>query len=273
MDLVELVKEVLNFKGFVIEYEGVPLRARKGDTDYTIVLIREPSEREFVEHMETDGKLLVISLDSSREKIGDEFWERKTFEKMLGRALLSKALGREKHGGTIIESFEGAFVEYKEPVASAKDGGIFEKEMEEAFSSSQELRPFYAYYFDVDDREEPESGILLVSAIDGRVYRAADRLVCDTGALSSLQRMEPIIGGGDAVEAAIDFLVGEHTREENVVKEEGTVTLMEKRVIVIERDKIGIKPFGMLYIPFLKLENPEGVKTEDMSGIISQKNY
>ncbi len=272
MELLQLIKEVLDFNGFVIEYEGVPLLAKKGGNEYTIVIIKGPEERKLVEHMEAEGKLLVISLDDSVEKIGDEFWDREMLERMVGRALLSRAGDGEKPRGTIIDSFESAFTEHKEPVASA---GIesFEHEIEDAFSSSKELHPFYTYYFDVKDSDYPESGIILVSAIDKKVFRAVDRITCDTGVLSSVPKMEPKIGERAALDAVIDLLVTEHTKEEDVVKEEGTVTVMEKRVTTIDREKIDTKLLGMLYIPFLKIESSEGTRIEDLSGIIRQKNY
>lgn len=272
MDLLQLIKEVLDFNGFVIEYDGVPLMANKGGDKYTIVVIRDAREREFVEHMETERKLFVISLDDSVRDIGDIFWDRKMLETMIGRALLSRAVNGEKPGGTIIDSFESAFIEYKEPVASVRIES-HEEDIEDAFSSSQELHPFYTYYFDVKDSNYPDSGILLVSALDKKAFRAVDRLRCDASALSSVPRIEPKISESDARNAATDFLVGEHTKEEDVVKEEGTVTVMEKRVTSIDPNKIDVKLLGMLYVPFLNIENPEGTRIKDISGITRQKNY
>ncbi len=272
MDLADLIKDVLNFHGFVVESDSMPIKARKGEEKYTVVLVKEAGEREIVEHMETEEKLLVISLTDSVKPIGDEFWDRKTFESMVGKAAINRAMGGEdRPRGSIIGSFEDAFVEHREPVASRKDIETFEGMIKDAFSSVQELHPYYTYHFDIDDTEHPDSGILLVGALEGDVFRALKGIKCDTGALSSVPRIEPRIADTESLDLAVEFLMKEHAREEDVVKEEGTVTVVEKRIVGIGRDKVHLRFLGITYVPILMVEGAEGMVKLDMSGILDEK--
>ncbi len=272
MDFVELIKEVLNFHGFVVESDTLPIKARKGGEQYTVMLVENPQERAMVEHMETEGKLLVISLSDSVKPIGDEFWDRGIFEGMVGRTILSRMVGGEESSrGTIIGSFEDAFVEHREPVAARRDIDDFRDVLQDAFSSIQELHPYYTYHFDIDDPECPDSGILLVSALEGDVFRALRGIKCDAGTLSSLPRIEPKITEAESLGLAVDFIIEEHTREEDIVKEEGTVTVVEKKIVGIDRDEVSVRFLGIIYVPILRIEGAEGVLEVDMSGILKEK--
>jgi hypothetical protein len=266
MELSALIADALENEGFSVDRESFPMKARIGDEEYSIAIVKNQEEMEMLKHMEVSGKLLVISLEKDMEPFGDRFIDRDSLEKMVGSALISRLLGEKITKSDIISSFEDAFVENTEPVASVNPEIDVDSLSEDAFKTATELRPFYCYEFSVDDGENSEMGILLIDAVEGKVFRAKERMNPDMGEIT-IQRIEPAIGEDESMENAMDFLIKEHTREEEVVKEEGAVTVMEKKLIGIGKEDVHLKYLGMLYIPFLRIEGAEGIKAVDMSGI------
>ncbi|GEM_PF-2858724 len=266
-ELVNIIADALETEGFIVSRDSLPMKVRKGDEEYTLIIISKRDEIGALSQMEFEGKVMVVSLLKDVEKVGDVFIGRESLESMVGRAVISRLTGERASRGGIISSFEDAFAEEKEPVASRKRYPEKEELAKDAFSVSEELLPFYAYYFSVDDEKNPENGIILVNAVDGSVSKAVNSFNPDTGELSSLQRIEPSISEEDSYEKAVKELVKEHTREIEVKKEEGAVTLMEKKVLGIEEEDVELRYLGILYIPFMKVEAPEGTSYIDLSGI------
>ena len=267
MDLTSLIADVLEYQGFVVDRESIPMKARKGEEEYSVIIIRNDEELRAFRHMEISGKILLISLKKDMESFGDIFIDRDTLEKMVGEHILSKLTGRRISRGGIIASFEDAFTEHREPIASEDPSLDLKELMEGAFSRSKELSPFYAYYFSVNDGENSETGIILLNAANGRIYRARAPIVCDAGELSTVPRKEPSISDDESAAMVRDFLVKEHTREEEVLKEDGAVTVMEKRLIGIGEEDVELRYLGMLYIPMLRIETTDGMVQVDLSGI------
>ena len=267
MELSALIADALEHEGFIVDRESFPMKAKIGDEEYSIAILRNKDELEMLKHMEVSGKILVISLEKDMEEFGDRFIDRDSLEKMVGSALISKLLGESVSKGDMISSFEDAFVDNPEPVASVNPKIDAEALSKDAFTTATELRPFYCYEFSVNDGKNSEMGILLVDSVEGNVFRAKERMNPDIGEVGTIQRIEPAIGEDESLDKAMDFLINEHTREEEVVKEEGAVTVMEKRLVGISKEDVNLKYLGVLYIPFLRIEGPEGTKAVDMSGI------
>ena len=271
MELSALIADALEHEGFTVDRESVPMKARMGDEEYSIAIVRSSEELEGLKQMEISGKLMVISLERGMESFGDMFIDRDSLERMVGSALISKLLGEKVSRGDIVSSFEDAFVESNEPVAAMDPSIDIDSMLRDSFSSAKELRPFYCYHFSVRDGENSEMGILLIDAVESSAYRAHKRITPDIGDMAALPRIEPAISEDESKEKALDFLISQHTREEEIVKEEGDVTVMEKKLIGVSKDDITLNYLGMLYIPFLRVEGPEGIRTGDMSGITGEE--
>jgi hypothetical protein len=265
MELSALIADALEYRGFVVDSRDFPMKARKGDEIYTVVLLRSAEEKEPLQFMEISGKLLVISLESEIEPFGDEFWTPEEFERTVGRAVISKVMGEGRSPGSIINSFEDAFAESREPVAAERPPVNLEEELRDAFVSAKELRPYYVMSFSIEG--EDDDGIILVDAVEARVHRAMEGIEVDNGEITAT-RMEPVISDSEAMEKAKEFLIKEHTREVEVVHEENNVTVMEKKVISIDEGQIDMHFLGIIYLPMMRIESQDGTHLVDLSGII-----
>ena len=264
---------VLESEGFSVVSDTLPIKAARMGEEYTVIAVRNAEEVRTAEHLEVEGKLLVIALAPDIGEFGDIFWDIGTFERLAGRALLGSLLGEERPAD-IMSSFEDAFDGYREPVAAENPEGPLKKKMEDAFSSLLELNPFHAYSFSIESKDIRDAGILLVDAVEGCVYPAERPFVASPDMGAAAPRKEPLINSEEAEEKMVSYLMRKHTREVEEVKEGGAVTVLEKKLVGIDRADIRSAYLGMLYLPVRSLDTEEGGEAVDTSGITSfRKSY
>ncbi len=267
MDLHDLVRKVLKYRGFSIISDSSTLIVRGTEGEYIVFVLRNYSEREAMERMEIEGKRLVISLEPAMEPLGELFWSREDFEMMLGSALLDEALGHELPSD-VISSFEDAFIENREPVAR-----YISIEEDDGMTSISELIPFHAISYSVEWKDVVDAGVILVDAVDGSPYIARSPFIA-TSEEPVEQRREPEISAENSLSAALEHLMSVHSTEVENKIETGAVTVVEKKRIGPSSDDIHTSYMGLVYIPTVFMENEEGTVAVDASGIMGfRKHY
>ena len=270
MEVRELVRKALEYRGFTVVSDSIALVVRGVEDEYVVILTGLP-ESEAMDALEVEGKKLVISLKYDTEPSGDLFWSREDFERTIGMMLLDEALGMESVPD-IISSFEDAFVSEAEPTARALPRSELGDDADGALVEITEYIPFHAIRY-LMDGERPDSGVILVDAVDGSVYSALKPFEnsMDIGE----NRREPVLSSESAADLAIDFLIEKHTIEvEEKVEMDGAVTVVEKRAISPSRDSIEHEYLGLLYLPVMFFEREEDTLAVDASGITGfRKHY
>ncbi len=273
MDLRSLMVNVLESEGFSVISDAVPMKAVKMGEEYTVIAVRSTEEIKTAQHLEVEGRLLVIALAPDIEEFGDIFWDVGTFERLAGRAVLGSLLGEERPAD-IMSSFEDAFDEYREPVATENPEGTVKKDLESAFSSLLELNPFHAYSFSIESGDIRDAGIILIDAVEGGAYPAERPFSASPDMGAAAPRKEPLIDAEEAKEKMVSYLLRKHTKEVEEVREGGAVTVLEKKLIGIDRADINSAYLGMLYLPVRSVDTDEGSEAVDTSGITSfRKSY
>ena len=268
MDLRELVKKALEYRGFTVVTDSVELIVQGSGGEYLVFLAGEngPSP----EDVRVEGKMMVISLDYEMEPAGDLFWSREDFERTIGMMMLDEAIGALLPD--VASSFEEALAGGGEPVAEELPGSSLDSDLESALTEARELVPFHAISFSMDGHRK-QSGIIVVDAVDGTPYLALRPLI--PALEPEGKRREPFVSGEKASELGIEFLIAQNTEEmEERVEMEGAVTVVEKKIISPSKQDIDYRYLGLFYIPVLLLENEDGTLAIDASGITGfRKHY
>ena len=269
MDLRELVRKTLEYRGFTVVSDSDALIVQGSGGEYLVFLAGEgsgPSPQD----VSVEGKMMVIALDYDVEPAGDLFWSREDFERTIGMMMLDELLGDMLPD--VVSSFEEALAGGGEPVADELPRSSLGREVGSALIEVRELVPFHAISFSMN-RERKQSGIIVVDAVDGTPYLASHPLIPVLDPEG--KRREPVISGNEASEAGIEFLIEQNTREvEETMEMEGAVTVVEKKLIAPAREDIDYSYLGLFYIPVLFLENEDGTLAIDASGIAGfRKHY
>ena len=270
MEVPELVRKALEYRGFTVVSDSVMLVVRGVDGEYVVLLKHEND----TPPIQIEGKKLVISLVDDAEPEGDIFWSRADFEAYIGQALLSEALGAE-NPVDLISSFEEAFTDNSEPIAARLPDSDVLGEEDGVIASIKETLPFHAIYFSLESDGATDAGIILVDATDGVPYRAGESLLSGRE-MTELgeERKEPTISPENANDIAIDYIVSLHSREVESTEEMGSVTVVEKKIIGPSLSDISSRYLGIIHIPVLVLEKEDLTEVIDASGIIGfRKHY
>ena len=289
--LKRVVSEILFSRDFEVWEQGDHLLGRKGDSNVIFCLLPEYDDEEvgrFLDEFDDfEGSKIIATLDNFPEgskasiEPGVYIWDREAIEHEIGRTRVEKILGEQDHGlldeisaddyprmvsQEDLESLDVAEVGEKiiRPIIDIDDVKEISRQTVGGFRHRLELVPHYVfdYRFQLDFTGEEtisKSGTLAVNALTRKVEPWKEDLDTVFGIDANHRRLEPMIDVDEAKLAVRDEVIRIHTYERELVRDDGKVTLMEKKVLSPAPGDITLTANGLFYLPVWCIEGVHGV--------------
>lgn len=278
-------------RDFAVSERNGCLIAKKAEAEVAVCLIapgEEGSAAEFLDRFgRSVGKKVIVSLaplpEMPPEKMGPDLviWDRDALAREVGRVHLERLLG-DRERGLVDELMED---DYPKMVSPDRLGDLEGAELGErivrpaidardvkeigmrtvgGFRNRLELVPYHVFdficpLFSGERALGEEKGRLAVNALTGAVEPWSERLEVVYSLEQDHRRLEPLIGEEAGRALALQEILRSKTREEEAVRDEAHVTVVEKRRISPREDRISISPLGIFYLPVWCVEGVHGV--------------
>jgi len=289
--LKDFVTEILGSRGFVISERDPFLLAKKGEVEVAICLIGAGEEKLLLafldSHKRFQGKKLVVSLvpvpEIPPERLDSDLiiWDRGALEQEIGRTHLEKLVGDSDRGlvdelvaddyprmmtQADVRKLEGAEVGERiiRPTIDSRDVKEIGMRTVGGFRQKLELVPYYIFNYTCplyigDELVGEEEGRVGVNALTKRVEPWDDALEVVYSLEQDHRKGKPAFDEEYARSLAVKEVVRLHTSEREVVRDEGHVTITEKKTIAPRLDDVHIEGKGILYLPIWCVEGIHGV--------------
>ncbi len=289
--LKRVVSEILFSRDFEVWEEDDHLFARKGDTNVVFCLLPEYDEEEagrFLEEFKDfQGSKIIATLNSRSEASQRStesrmfIWDRGAIEHEIGRTRIEKILGEEDHGlldelsaddyprmvsQEELEKMDVAEVGERiiRPVIDIDDVKEISRQTIGGFRHRLELVPHYVFEYrcqlDVNGEERiSKNGLLAVNALTRNVEPWHENFDTVFAIEINHRRLEPMIDVEDAREAIREEVIRIHTYEKELIRDDGKVTVMEKRSLAPAPDDVTLVGQGLFYLPVWCVEGVHGV--------------
>lgn len=286
-----LVTDILRERDFKVTEQDVYLLARKGDVEVAVCLIGAGEERLLPAFLDKykrfKGKRLVVSMVPVPEIPPDKLdpnlviWDREALEHEIGRTHLEKMLGDRDHGlvdelvaddypkmmtQADLSRLDGAEVGERiiRPTIDSRDVKEIGMRTVGGYRQRLELVPYYVMDYTCplySGREVvgEEGGRLAVNALTKKVEPWSDNLEVVYSLEAGHRKAEPAFGRDLAEELARKEVLRLHTVEREVVRDEGHVTMTERRKVAPRPDDIHLDGKGIFYLPVWCVEGIHGV--------------
>lgn len=289
--LEKAISEILLSRDFEPEEEHGYLIGKKKNVEVVFcVLVEFDGEKldHFLEQFEDfEGRKVLVTLEglpkSVERALGPDVyvWDREAIEHEIGRTRVESILGEKDHGlidelsaddyPRMVSPDELEDLECTElgeqivkPVIDINDVKQISRQTVGGFRHMLELVPYYVFDYScalyAEGKEMgAEEGTLSVNALTSKIedWNKGHEIVHSLEL--NHKRLEPIID----VEEAGDLLKGEvvqrHTYERELIREDGNVTVMEKKRLSPRDQEIHLEPRGIFYLPIWCVEGVHGV--------------
>lgn len=289
--LRDAISEILLSRDFeIVEKDGY-LMGRKKDVEAVFCLLPRFVEEEydlFVERFrDFQGRKIVCTLDSVPDTVEESLapevfiWDREAIEHEIGRTMVEGMLGERDHGlvdelsaddyPKMVSPEELEDVELPElgerivkPVIDMMDVREISRQTVGGFRHRLELVPYYVFdyacalYLD-EDRVSTENGTLAINALTRKVESWPGSLEVVYAIESNHRRLEPMIDLEEAKAILHREVIQRHTYEKELIRDEGSVTVIEKKVLSPKDEDVLLDPLGIYYLPIWCVEGVHGV--------------
>lgn len=283
--------EVLRSRDFAVTEQDPFLLAKKGDVEVAICLIGAGEEKllpAFLEKFKRfRGKKLIVSIvplpEIAPERLDPDtvIWDREALEHEIGRTHLERMVGDLDHGlvdelvaddypkmmtSADIKRLEGAEVGERiiRPTIDSRDVKEIGMRTVGGFRQRLELVPYYIFDYScplylTNELVGEEKGSLGVNALTKKVEPWDDRLEVVFALEHGHRKAEPTFEEEVAADLAKKEIVRLHTAEREVVRDDGHVTLTERKKVAPRLDDVHLDGKGIFYLPVWCVEGIHGV--------------
>ncbi len=285
------VSEVLQSRGFVITEQELFLLAKKGDVEVAICLIGAGEEKllpAFLDRFKRfTGKKLVVSVvpvpEIQPERLDGNLiiWDREALAQEIGRTHLERIVGETDHGlvdelvaddypqmmtQADMRKLEGAEVGERiiRPTIDSRDVKEIGMRTVGGFRQKLELVPYYVFDFSCPiysgiDIVGEEKGRLGVNALTKRVEPWNELMEVVYSLEQDHRKAKPTFDEQTAIDLAKKEVMRMHSVEREVVRDEGHVTITEKKKVAPRADDVHLESKGIFYLPIWCVEGIHGV--------------
>lgn len=289
--LKEVVSEILISRDFEVREEEELLFGRKDDTNVVFCLLPEFDEKEadrfLQEYKDFQGSRIIATLDSIPDYSKDLMrprafvWDRGDIEHEMGRTRVEKILGENDHDlldeipaddyPRMISQEELEMMDVAEvgeriirPVIDIDDVKEISRQTIGGFRHRLELVPHYVFEYrcslDVNGEEMiSKSGRLAVNALTRKVEPWRDDFDTVYALELNHRRLEPMIDVDEARTAIREEVIRLHTYERELIRDDGKVTVMEKKILSPSPSDVVLAGQGLFYLPVWCVEGVHGV--------------
>jgi len=285
------VTEVLQSRGFKVAEQEPFLLAKKGEVEVAICLIGAGEERllpAFLDKFKRfKGTKLIVSLvpvpEIPPEKLDGNVivWDREALAHEIGRTHLERLVG-DRDDGLVDElvaddypklmtqadlgKLEGAEVGERiiRPTVDSRDVKEIGMRTVGGYRQKLELVPYYVFDFSCplyigDELVGEEKGRLGVNALTKRVEPWNEMLEVVYSLEQDHRKAKPTFDEQVAIDLAKKEVVRLHSGEREVVRDEGQVTITEKKKVAPRPDDVHLESKGIFYLPIWCVEGIHGV--------------
>ena len=289
--LKAIITEILSWREFQVTERDGFLLAKKGDVEVIFCLIGAGEEKilpPFLDRFRTfTGKKVVVSLvplpEIPPEKLDDGLvvWDRDAIVQEAGRTRIERLMGDHDHG--LVD--ELLATDYPRMVSAAELSQLQEAEVGEkivrptidvhdvkeigmrtvgGFRHRLELVPYYVYDYSCKIALDGagvvvERGRLSVNALTKKVEEWNSKAEVVFAIEQGHRRLEPVIESDIAASLVRMEVVRLHTSEREMISDEGSVTITERRKVAPRPDDIELVNQGIYYLPIWCVEGVHGV--------------
>jgi hypothetical protein len=289
--LKRVVSEILFSRDFEVWEENGHLFGNKGDTNVVFCLLPEYDEEEagrFLEELEDfKGSKIIATLESmpdNSRRLAEPrvfVWDREAIEHEIGRTRMESILGEEDHGlldeisaddyPRMVSQEELDMMDVAEvgeriirPVIDIDDVKEISRQTVGGFRHRLELVPHYVFEYRCRLEVNGEGmvskgGVLSVNALTRKVESWQEDFETVFAIELNHRRMEPMIDVEDARNAARGEIIQLHTYERELIRDDGRVTVMEKKVVSPSPEDVTLAGKGIFYLPIWCVEGIHGV--------------
>ena len=289
--LKSIVAEILSSRDFqVTEREGF-LLAKKGEVEVILCLIGAGEESvlpAFLDRFKTfTGKKVIVSLVPLPEVTPEQLdpgliiWDRDAVVQEIGRIRIEHLVGDHDHG--LVD--ELLATDYPRMVSAEELSHLQEAEVGEkivrptidvhdvkeigmrtvgGFRHRLELVPYYVYDYSckivLDGSEVAvERGRLSVNALTKKVEEWNVKADVVFALEQGHRRLDSVVEPEDAEGLIRTEVLRRHTSEREIVSDEGSVTVTERRKVAPRPEHIELVSQGIYYLPIWCVEGVHGV--------------
>jgi hypothetical protein len=286
--LKRVISEILFSRDFEVWEEDDHLFGRKEEVNVVFCILPEYDKagagRFLDEYEEFEGTKIIATLDnmprgSKEEKV--YIWDREAIEHEIGRTRVEKILGEENHGlldeisaddyPQMVSQEELEMMDVAEvgeriirPVIGIDDIKEISRQTVGGFRHRLELVPHFVFEYrcklEVNGEEMvSKSGMLAVNALTRKVEVWKEEFDTVYAIELNHRRLEPMIDIDEAREAVQEEVISLHTYEKELIKDDGKVTVMEKKVLSPNPEDVVLAGNGLFYLPVWCIEGVHGV--------------
>ncbi len=304
--LKAVVSEILQFRDFQISDQDGYLMARRKDAEAAFCLLSSPDKAAVdafsATFREFEGRKIVATLGILPTAFIDSIdssivvWDREALEHEIGRTRIEKIVGERDHGlvdeliaddypKTVtpeqLEKIQDAGLGERivRPIIEISDVKEISRQTVSGFRHRLELVPHYVYSYTCDlymdgNKLASEKGTLSVNALTRRVENWNETLEIVYALELNHRRLEPALDAGDAKKLSKQAIVRMHSYEKEIIREEGHVTVMEKKKVAPKEEEVKLEDKGIFYIPVWCVEGVHGVMIINAStGKVVSEDY
>jgi hypothetical protein len=289
--LKSIVTEILSSREFQVTERDGFLFAKKGDVEVILCLIGAGEEKvlpAFLDRYKAFlGKKVVVSLVSLPEVPPEKLdpgliiWDRDAVVHEIGRTRIEHLVGDRDHG--LVD--ELLATDYPRVVSAAELSQLQEAEVGEriirptidvhdvkeigmrtvgGFRHRLELVPYYVYDYSckivLEGAEVAiERGRLSVNALTKKVEKWNDKAEVVFALEQGHRRLEPVVEADVAANLARTEIIRLNSTEREIVRDEGSVTVTERRKVAPRLEDIELVSQGTYYLPIWCVEGVHGV--------------
>ncbi len=301
-----VVLEILQSRDFEVSEQDGYLIAKKKDAEVAFCLLPSPDKATvdcFASYLKDfQGKKIVATLGVLPTSFLDSIdptvlvWDREALEHEIGRTRIEKIVGERDHGlvdeliaddypRTItpeqLEKIQdtGLGERIVRPIIEISDVKEISRQTVSGFRHRLELVPHYVYGYTCDlymdgNRVASEKGTLSVNGLTQRVENWNERSEIVYALELNHRRLEPTLDSGDAKKLSKQAIVRMHSYDKEIIREEGHVTVMERKKVAPKEEEVKLDDMGIFYIPIWCVEGVHGVMIINAStGKIVSEDY
>lgn len=306
--LSSVVKEILSSREFQIIEEVDRIIGKKGPIEIAFLLLDGKEDEKRIRKFASDlsgfkGKKVIASLNPISEVTVQAIdpsviiWDREAIAKEIGRTRIEKLLGEHDHGlideliaddypqivaPEILEEMHGSELSERiiKPVISIEDVKEISRQTVGGFRYRLELVPYFVYQYSCDlflDKIKvgAERGCLAVNALTGKVESWNENVDIVLSLDHVFKRLEPTFDADEARNLVKSEVIKIHTHEQEIIRDTGQITIVEKKTVSPSPEDVLIKDMGIFYIPIWCVEGIHGVMILNAGNgkIISEDYY
>jgi len=306
--LSSVIIEILKSREFEVTEKGDRLFGKKGTNEVVFLLLEgtddETKIRSFLNEFKNfKGKRVIVSLqpisESSAALLDQSvtYWDREAVAREIGRTRIERVLGEHDHGlideliaddypkiiaPEVLEEMQGTELSERivKPVIDISDVKEISRQTVGGFRYRLELVPYFVYQYSCDlyiDKIKvgSERGHLSVNALTGKVEPWNENVDIVLTLEHAYKRLEPMLEVEEAKKLVKSEVVRIHTHEQEIIRDTGQVTIVEKKTVSPNPDEVVVKELGVFYIPIWCVEGIHGVMILNAGNgkIISEDYY